>query len=123
MWRKSQKYCGRSCNKKAWAHAHPELMAQAQARYESSRPPRVRPEYLKGGEKYDAQRVNQKKWQENNREKHIARCRRFRQMHPQIRLAGERVLIQKLPDDWQPLALLIRQARKEIRAKETSHHG
>jgi hypothetical protein len=40
--------------------------------------------------------------------------------NPRIRLMGERVAINALPDELQPIALLIQETRREIRAKERS---
>jgi len=54
-----------------------------------------------------------------NRERVNANQAAWRAADPTVRIGGDRVRISKLPEELRPIALLIRETRKEIRERSS----
>ena len=104
--------------RRAYRTSHPETSAARSARYRRN-----------GKHRHRDTRNQSRAW----REAHPIEVRAYRQIHgpayhaayrenhPEVSLAGERVRIDALPKELQPVALAIREARQEIRKR--THHG
>ena len=98
---------------RAWRERNPEYFRN----YERKHPRCVR---VRHGADYLASRAV---YRQRNRERRREYQRRYEATNPAIRLGGEPVRLSKLPAELQPLALLIRETRLEIRKERESRHG